>query len=79
MLQFLLEALLARHQTPKIFNLVTAEVAANLGRQVCDAIVGVFANAPVAGTAIDFYAEPYASSQIAGVRPALYGHCSACA
>ena len=62
-------------KTPKISNLVTAELAANLGRQVGDAIVGI-ENAPVAGTVIDFDAEPYASLQIAVVRAALYGHCS---
>ena len=45
---------------------MTAELAANLGRQVCDAIVGI-EDAPVAGTVIDFDAEPYKSSQIAVV------------
>ena len=64
-------------KTPNLVNLVTSELSAHVGRQVCDAIVGLY-NAPAVGTEIDFERGVYATSQQAVVKAALYGHCSVC-
>ena len=61
-------------KTPKLFHMITTELATHFSRPVCEAIVGL-ACAPAQGHEVDFSSATYSTCH-AVVQSALYGHCS---